>query len=148
MALALAALLAIAGCGDSSAPSPRAQSDTTPLGRSIGAPKPSTRGNPEVRAVARTFFTTYLAISYGRAGADSLRGASAALREQLRTQGARVPPGVAKRRPRVAALRVEPVGSGLARATATVDDGDVAPYPLFATVRSVRGRWVVVSVGG
>jgi hypothetical protein len=145
--IAIAAAVLLTGCGDGGARS-TSQPHATVFGRPIGPPKPAERGDLEVRAAARTFFTTYLAISYGRAKPGTLRGATAALREQLRVQGARVPPAIKDRRPRLAALRVEPVGGGLARATATIDDGDVAPYPLFATLRRVAGRWLVVSVGG
>lgn len=147
-AVVLVAGVLLAGCGDSATNAPTHATPDGPLGRPIGPGTPAARGDPEVRAAARTFFTSYLAISYGRASPGGLRGATRALRDQLRAQGARVPPGVRARRPKLAALRIEPVGGRLARATATVDDGDVAPYPLFATLRSVSGRWVVVSVGG
>ena len=60
-----------------------------------------------------------------------------------------MPPGVENRRPRVVALRLESVAAGQVRATATVDDGDVAPYPLFATLQRQAGdRWIATTVGG
>ena len=60
-----------------------------------------------------------------------------------------MPPGVRNRSPRVIALRLEAAGDGRVRAAATVNDGDVAPYPLFATLaHTADGRWVAVSVGG
>ena len=94
--------------------------------------------------------TSYLKVSYGRAKPTHLHNATSALRANLRAQQARVPEGVRNRRPRIVALRLEPVGDGRVRATATIDDGDVAPYPLFATLaRSADGgRWLAVSVGG
>jgi hypothetical protein len=121
-----------------------------PLGRSIGADPPtSDPGDQDARAAARAFLSSYLAISYGQAQPSQLRAASRALRDRLRAQNARVPPGVRKRRARVVALRLKRTADGRVRAIATVDDGDLAPYPLFATLqRAGAGRWVAVSVGG
>ena len=124
---------------------------TAPLGRPIGG---GTRApaitDTKARAAARAFLTSYLNVSYGRARPDALRNASKALRDSQAEQQARVPEGVRDRRPRIVALRLEPIGDRRVRATATVDDGDVARYPLFATLaRSAGdGRWVAVSVGG
>lgn len=144
----LASTILLSGCGGTTT-TVTAPASTTPLGRPIGSgTPPQEAGDPAARAAARTFFTSYLAVSYGRADAASLRGASAALRDRLRSQQARVPQGVKARTPRVAALRLEPIDTGLVRATATVGDGDVAPYPLFATLRRSHGRWTAVSVGG
>ena len=123
---------------------------TAPLGRPIGGQsRHGAAGETDARAAARAFLTSYLAISYGHAKPDELRGASRALRDRLRAQNPRVPPGVRNRRPRVIALHVKAVSDGRVRATATVDDGDVAPYPLFATLaKRSSGRWIAVSVGG
>jgi len=125
---------------------------TAPLGRQIGrgdTPRAGAGGAP-ARSAARAFLTSYLKVSYGRAKPTHLHNATSALRANLRAQQARVPEGVRNRRPRIVALRLEPVGDGRVRATATIDDGDVAPYPLFATLaRSADGgRWLAVSVGG
>jgi hypothetical protein len=124
---------------------------TAPLGRAIGPDRPTLSGvDTKARAAARAFLASYLSVSYGRAKPDKLRSASQALRERLAAQQARVPAGVRHRRPQIVALRLEAVGGGRVRATATIDDGDVAPYPLFATLARERrgGRWVAVSVGG
>jgi hypothetical protein len=124
---------------------------TAPLGRPIGEDRPALSGvDTTVRAAARAFLTSYLSVSYGRATPDGLRSASPALRERLAAQQARVPAGVRHRRPQIVALRLEAVGGGRVRATATIDDGDVAAYPLFVTLARERrgGRWVAVSVGG
>lgn len=148
-AAALAVLsVALGGCAGhdrtATAPAPDA-----PLGRPIVASSPTAgAGAPGVRVAARAFVTSYLAVSYGHASPAELRAASRALRDRLRAQAPRVPPGVRSRRPRLVALRFEPVGDELVRAIATIEDGDVAPYPLFATLRRVRGRWVATSVGG
>jgi len=140
----------LASCGDDTKTVTQPAS-TAPLGRPIGGDRTRTReaGGQDARAAARAFLTSYLAISYGRDKPSTLRSASRALRERLRAQNPRVPPGVAKRRPRVIALRLKAVGAGRVRATGTVDDGDVAAYPLFATLaRQGDGRWIAVSVGG
>ena len=124
---------------------------TAPLGRPIGGAGASALSPTDARAqaAARSFLKSYLDVSYGWAKPNELRSASPALRTGLRAQQPRVPEGVRGRRPRVVSLRLEAVGDGRVRATASVDDGDVAPYPLFVTLTgSAGGRWVAVSVGG
>lgn len=141
--------VALSGCGgdDPARTTPRADDS---LGRPIGGQPPAADGvNGDARAAARAFLTSYLAVSYGRAKSGTLRSATASLRDRLRAQAPRVPPGIENRRPKVVALRLESVADGQVRATATVDDGDVAPYPLFATLaRQPGGRWFAVTVGG
>ena len=143
--VALSAVVAACGGETKTVTQP---AETAPLGRPIGGEKRPEPGGKDARAAAHAFLTSYLAISYGQEKPDRLRNATAALRDRLRAQNPRVPPGVAKRRPKVIALRLEAVGDGRVRATGTVDDGDVAPYPLFATLARRDGRWVAVSVGG
>jgi hypothetical protein len=147
--VAIVLSLASAGCGARTQTATQ-PSTSAPLGRPIGAGSHADDvGGRSARAAAQAFLTSYLAVSYGRARPDALRSASAALRERLRAQAPRVPPGVRHRRPRLIALRLQPAGDGRLRATATVDDADIAPYPLFATLaRRAGGRWVAVSVGG
>ena len=143
-------LALLSGGRDTHTPATTTATDASlgrPIGGSGGVAQSST-AEPGAEAAARRFFRSYLAVSYGRAGPDELRNATASLRERLRAQNARVPPGVRRLTPRVSALRLKPVGPGRLRATATVDDGDVAPYPLFATLGRRDGRWLVVSVGG
>lgn len=121
------------------------------LGRPIGGSRttaPGATADADAEAAARTFFRSYLAVSYGRAPARELHNATASLRRGLRAQNPRVPPGVRDLTPRLASLRLEPLAQGRLRATATVDDGDVAPYPLFATLARRDGRWLALSVGG
>lgn len=147
IAAVLAAAFALVACGGEKATS----DDRGSLGRPIGGQQPAVRSadDRDARAAARAFLTSYLAVSYGRARPGDLRNATRSLRDRLRAQAARVPPGIRQRRPKVIALRVESVADGQVRATATVDDGDVAPYPLFATlVRQPGGRWLAVTVGG
>jgi hypothetical protein len=150
-AVAVAVILSVSltACGEPTRTATQPVSDA-PLGRPIGGPPPTTDdGGPDARRAARAFLTSYLQISYGQAQPSQLRAASRALRKRLRTQNARVPPGVRKRRPRVVALRLTSTGDGGVRAIATVGDGDLAPYPLFATLqRASTGHWVAISVGG
>lgn len=140
----------LASCGAATTTTVTQPTGTAPLGRPIGGVdrRPPSLTDMQARDAARTFLVSYLDISYGRAQPDELRGASAALRDALAAQQARVPEGVRGRRPRVVSLRLEPVGDRRARATASVDDGDVAPYPLFVTLARTGAGWVAVSVGG
>lgn len=140
----------LAGC-DGDTVTVTQPASTAPVGRPIGGdPSRTSVSGVKARSAARAFLTSYLKVSYGRAKPTQLHNATSALRASLRAQQARVPEGVRNRRPRIVALRLEPVGDGRVRATATVDDGDVAPYPLFATLaRSADdGRWLAVNVGG
>ena len=149
IAAVLATAFALVACGGEKATS--TAPDRGSLGRPIGGQQPSVRGagDRDARAAARGFLTSYLAVSYGHAEPGELRNATRSLRDRLRAQAARVPPGIRRRRPKVIALRLESVTDGQVRATATVDDGDVAPYPLFATlIQQSGGRWVAVTVGG
>jgi hypothetical protein len=140
--------IAIVGCGAQERGASRSTS-TAPLGRPIGSAATSQApGDRAALTAARAFLSSYLAITYGRAEPGRLRAATSALRAALRAQHARVPQGIRGRRPRIISLQLEPQASGRRRATATVDDGDVAPYPLFATLSRRDGRWLVVSVQG
>jgi hypothetical protein len=89
------------------------------------------------------FLRGYVAFLYGRADADELEGASADLRRSLRRSRVRVPPARARRTPSV--VRVDAVlqAPGVVQVTATIDDGDLAPYPVTAFVESRHGRWLV-----
>ena len=147
--IATAAAIGVAACGDDTTTVTEPAS-TAPLGRPIGGgtTPAANAGGAKARAAAHAFLTSYLNISYGRAKPNTLRNASQALRDRQRAQQARVPEGVRDRRPRIIALHLEAVSDGYVRATETVDDGDVAAYPLFATLARRGGRWIAVSVGG
>jgi len=149
MATLVVAVHCLAACGGETKTVTQPAS-TAPLGRPIGGTAKPNSADADVKAryAARAFLTSYLNVSYGRAKPDELRNASKALRDSQRAQQPRVPEGVRNRRPRIVALRLEAIGDGRVRATATVDDGDVAPYPLFATLARSGGRWLAVSVGG
>ena len=152
IALAAVIVLIVFLAGDRGESTTSVSSDPAPaLGRPIGgsaSARPEPLANAGASTAARAFFRSYLAVSYGRAKPEQLRNATAALRETLRDQNARVPVGVEDLRPRIVSVRLEAIGDGRVRATGTVEDGDVAPYPLFATLARIGERWVAVSVGG
>lgn len=150
-AVLLALTTALSACGDNETMTVTRTGGDQSLGRPIGGQSSRTdeTANADARAAAQAFLNSYLAVSYGRAKPEKLRSATGSLRARLQAQAPRVPPGVTARRPRVVALRLESVADDQVRATATVDDGDVAAYPLFATLaRRENGRWVAISVGG
>lgn len=150
-AVLIAVTTALTACGDNDSTTVTRTANDQSLGRPIGGQPPRTdqNTNADARATARAFLSSYLAVSYGHAKPETLRSATRSLRARLRAQAPRVPPGVTARHPRVVALRLESVADDQVRATATVDDGDVAAYPLFATLaRGEDGSWVAISVGG
>jgi hypothetical protein len=109
----------------------------------IGA---GTRGEPSIahaRDVGVRFLRGYVAFLYGRANADELVGASADLRRALRRSRVRVPPARARRTPRL--VRVDAVlqAPGVVEMTATIEDGDLAPYPVAAFVERRDARWLI-----
>jgi hypothetical protein len=89
------------------------------------------------------FLRSYVAFVYGRANAHEIEGASADLRRALRRSRVRVPPAHARRTPRL--VRVDAVlqAPGVVQVTATIDDGDLTPYPVTAFVEFRDGRWLV-----
>lgn len=139
--------VSVAACGAQTTTVTQPPSDAA-LGRPIGGAPTRAAGGQAARTAARAFLNSYLQISYGNAPPEQLRSASRALRDRLRTQRARVPPGVRDRTPRIVALGLKADRDGRVRAIATVDDGDLAPYPLIATLERRDQRWVAVSVGG
>lgn len=147
----LALGLTLAACGTQQATTGVTRPDgEAPLGRPLGssdAPA-SSPGGQSARSAARAFLTSYLQISYGHADLQTLRRATPALRRTLRAQAARVPPGVRKRTPRITELELRATQDGQLRAMATIDDGDIAPYLVFATLARRDGDWQAVALGG
>lgn len=109
----------------------------------IGAAARGESSIAEARNVGERFLRGYVAFVYGRANADELEGASADLRRALRRSRVRVPPARARRTPRL--VRVDAVlqAPGVVGVTATIDDGDLTPYPVTAFVELRDGRWLV-----
>jgi hypothetical protein len=100
----------------------------------------------EARNVGERFLRRYVAFLYGRANADELEGAGADLRRALRRSRVRVPPARARRTPKI--VRVDAIlqAPGVAQVTATIDDGDLAPYPVTAFVERRDSRWLVTDL--
>jgi hypothetical protein len=97
----------------------------------------------QAQTVGEEFLRTYLAFVYGRAEAAELRGATAEVRHALRRSRVRVPPARAERRPTIARVEAVWQASAVVQVTATVDDGDIAPYAVTAFVERRAGRWLV-----
>jgi hypothetical protein len=96
--------------------------------------------------VARRFLLSYLKFAYGRASASSVRAAIPALRIQLTRERDQVAPAQRVRHPRVVSLRVVGTTPGFVVATATFDDGGIAPYRLRFSLQEWAGRWLVSNV--
>jgi hypothetical protein len=120
-------------------------------GSSSVAPSPpvvisgATSARPSIAGAhnaAARFLQGYVAFLYG-ANADKLEGASADLRRALRRSRVRVPPARAQRTPRL--LRVDAVlqAPGVVQVTATIDDGDLTPYPVTVFVELRDARWQI-----
>jgi hypothetical protein len=95
------------------------------------------------RRVARRFLDDYLAFLYGRAPAAAVGDTSAAVRRELARNTPRIPPAQRNRTPRVIDLAVTAQAPRAVIATATIDDGDVAVYPIVFTLDRQDGRWHV-----
>lgn len=96
---------------------------------------------------ARRFITSYLPVLYGRAKPQTVSGATAALRTDLRRNVRRLPPAMQERTPRIEGLDVVRQAEGAVQATATIADGDVSTFPLiFYLERGPRG-WRATSLG-
>jgi hypothetical protein len=104
---------------------------------------------PELRRAhdaAERFLGTFLAFAYGRARAPSVTPVTPALRNQLTREHAQITPVERRRHTRVVSLRVVGMTPGFVLATAMVDDGGIAAYPLRFTLQRSAGRWSVSSV--
>lgn len=145
--LAAGAVAALLGGGD------QPRTPTTPS--SVGAPPDPLIGTPQrsmpssdavpaaADAAARRFLRGYLALLYGRGTVRGVSDASAAVRRALRASVPRVPPGQRQRRPQVVDLRLVRQAPRAMLATASIDDGDLAVYPIVFALDRRDGRWVV-----
>jgi hypothetical protein len=98
------------------------------------------------REAGQRFLRGYVAFLYGRRDADELDGASAHLRRALRAR-LRVPPARQARTPAIVGLHAIVQAPTIVQVTATVDDRDLAVYPVTAFVERRAGRWLVTHVG-
>jgi hypothetical protein len=162
-AAAIAAAIALAGCGvdDASTPTvpattatvatreatPPATTSTTPV-PAAAVPvldDPRAPSTPALRHAARAFFTAYVAYIYGT---DPRLPAPAT--EQLQAQLAARGPitGLEHLHPRLRELRVAPIAADLTAVSASVDDGrksgELQEIP--ARMRLIDGQWQAVSV--
>jgi hypothetical protein len=101
------------------------------------------RSTAEARTVGERFLQGYIAFLYGRLDPGELEGGTGELTRGLRRARRRVPPARDERRPRIARLDAVRQAPGLVQVTASVDDGDVAAYPVTAFVELRNGGWVV-----
>ena len=149
----LAALVASSAgaCGgaSSSTTAGAAGSRSGAEGRPIGAQTPAVRQATEAAAAAaRRFATGYIALIYGRGRAQDVADAAPGLRSQLARNTGRIPPAQRGRRARVTTVKVASVNDDAAQATAMIDDGRLAPWPLAMTLRRAPGSgWQVTSLG-
>ena len=135
----------------SSRPAPRAPARQTarhPSPQRLAPPVPG----PELRRArdaAERFLGSYLSFAYGRARAPSVTPVTPvtpALRNQLAREHAQITPVERRRQPRVVSLRVVGMTPGFVLATAMVDDGGIAAYPLRFTLQESGDRWAISSV--
>jgi hypothetical protein len=129
-------------------PAPRAPARQTSARRSpqrLAPPVPAAQLR-RARDASERFLGTYLAFAYGRVGALALSSVTPAFGRQLVRDLAQVTPVERRRRPRVVLLRVVGLTPGFALATAIVDDGGIAAYPLRFTLQASAGRWAVSGV--
>ena len=175
--IVLALALALAGCGATShhdrPPSTgraahaaqrdrrdqhTATSPHTPLGPAQhGTPGDAEDDEPhasrtqvsDARSIARAFFTTYVALVYGRLPAARVVGADPNLRRDLEQGHATTTPAERAARPRIEHLSLTPAGPPVSViALAIVITGCCSPSRLTATLEPHGRGWLVVAVNG
>ena len=98
------------------------------------------------RRVGERFLAGYLRFAYGRGSALAVSAVTLALRSELLRQRAQLTPVERRRSPRVVSLQMIGTTPTFVVATAVIDDGGVAAYPLRFTLEHGGGRWAVSSV--
>jgi hypothetical protein len=93
--------------------------------------------------VARRFLRSYLQFAYGRASATSVEAVTPGLRSQLTRDRAQVTPAERRRHPLVVSLSTLGTSPGFVVATAIVEDGGIAAFPLRLTLQDQAGHWLV-----
>jgi hypothetical protein len=124
---------------------PARQTSARPSPQRLAPPVPAAQLRRAHDATER-FLATYVPFAYGRPGARAVSSVTPVLGRRLARDGAPLTPVERRRRPRVVSLRVVGMTPGFALATAIVDDGGIAAYPLRFTVQEGAGRWAVSSV--
>jgi len=158
--LALAALIVVLGLivvdvvvRDNTRTPPESRGPVNPAPSPVIAPRPGDQPAPRgpvsgaelaaARRVAARFLDGYLAFLYGRAPAERVTDVTAPVRRELVRNTPRIPPAQRQRTPRVIDLNVVGQAPGAVIVTASVDDGDVAVYPIVFTLDLRGGRWRV-----
>jgi hypothetical protein len=96
------------------------------------------------RRVGERFLNGYVAFLYGRGSVDEIEGATRELGRVLRRARVWVPPARAARTARIVGLQSTEQPPATVVVTATVDDGDLAAYPVTALVERRAGSWRVI----
>lgn len=116
-----------------------------PLIGTPGRPAPPAQEVPAAAdAAARRFLRGYLAVLYGRGAVGDVTDASDPVLRALRRSVRRVPAAQRQRRPRVVDLRLVRQAPAAVLVTASIDDGDLAVYPIVFALDRRGGRWIVV----
>jgi hypothetical protein len=129
-------------------PAPRAparQTTTPPSTQRLAPPVPAAELR-RAHDAAERFLGTFLPFAYGRSRALEVSAVTPALRRQLTRGRRQITPVERRRQPRVVSLRVVGMTPGFVLATAIVDDGGIAAYPLRFTLQESGDRWAVSSV--
>jgi hypothetical protein len=124
---------------------PARQTTMRPSPQRLGSPLPAAELR-RAHDAAERFLGTFLPFAYGRALALEVRVVTPALRRQLTRERAQITPVERRRQPRVVSLRVVGMTPGFVLATAMIDDGGIAAYPVRFTLQESGGRWAVSSV--
>ena len=98
------------------------------------------------KRAARRFLGGYLPYTYGQRTAADVPAATSGLRQQLKAQAPRVPPGERHRHARVVALQANGAGPVRAAMIALVDDG-AHRYTVSLELERRRTGWQVTNVG-
>jgi len=103
----------------------------------------------DARSIARAFFTTYVALLYGRLPPARVLGADLNLRRDLEHGHATTTPAERATRPRIEHLSLSPAGPPVSVvALGIVTTGCCSPSQLSATLEPHGRGWVVVAVNG
>lgn len=142
----VAVLLAIGGCGSGSVGEGSSSARSSLLsGRHGMLLGPAQLGR--VRRAASAFAHSYAASIQGGAGVV-VRDATPALARELRLAAARVSPAARRERPRVLALALDPLSVLRVRASATVQVGGGAPFPIVFVLGRSGERWLAAGLPG
>jgi len=117
----------------------------TPLGQPESGPANTVPAAQltAARRVARRFLAGYLGFLYGRGSSDEITDVMPAVSRELKRNTPRIPPAQRDRTPRVVDLSAVGQARNAVIVTASIDDGDVAVYPIVFTLDRRDGLWLV-----